>query len=175
MRKLLYVMFLVLPVFVFGAGPSPQSESADFDFILPTIVAVFLSSADITWNFGTMAGFPPVPPDAFPQYYEPNVPVASPDQTITYMVLFAGGAAWQLTVAGLLGGPTPACGIDLDEIEYEDPDIGWTPFTVAQAPLDNGTGSIIRQRNHNYRVEIDGDEDYTGTSSCVITYTIQSP
>ncbi len=180
MRKI-YLSLLVLPLFVFGAvGASPQSESADFEFILPSIVAVLLSDASITWDFGSIdlnLNNPAFPPAAFPEYYEPSSPNVRPYQTIDYMVMFIGAATdWQLTVEGD-GDPAPACGITLGEIEYADnPPVAWTPFAVAPAVIASGTGTTSgwQSMDHNYRVEIDGDESNTASSTCVITYTIQT-
>ena len=181
MRNFLYISLLVLPVFAFGAvGASPQSESADFEFILPSIVAVLLSDANITWDFGNIgvnANNPVFPPPVFPEYYEPSSPNVRPYQTVDYMVMFIGGATnWQLTIQGS-GDPAPACGITIDEIEYADnPPGAWTPFAVAPAVVASGAGTTNGwlSLDHNYRVEIDGDETNTASSTCVITYTIQT-
>jgi hypothetical protein len=180
MRKF-YISLLVLPLLAFGAvGVSPQSESADFEFILPSIVAVLLSDASITWNFNSIdanLNNPAFPPAGFPAYYEPSSPNVRPYQTVDYMVMFVGGATnWQLTVEGD-GDPSPGCGITLGEIEYADnPPAGWTPFAIAPAVIASGTGTTSgwRSLDHNYRVEIDGDETITASSTCVITYTIQT-
>ncbi len=184
MRKLLYITLLVLPVFVFGAvGVSPRSEPAVFNFMIPEIVGVQISDASITWDFSSMAGFPPA---AFPQPYEPTTPAARPHQAISYLVwgLGDGTTNWELTVDGNAD-PAPACGITLAEIEYAEDDgtgtlIGpWTSFVVAPGPaIDNGatsTGGWVTMY-HDYQVNIDGDEIYPagGTSSCTITYTIQT-
>ena len=180
MRKL-FLPLLVLPLFVFGAaGPSPQSEAADFEFILPSIVAVVLSDAAITWDFGNIAvnlNNPVFPPAAFPAYYEPSSPNVRPYQTVDYMVMFIGGATnWQLTVVGS-GDPVPACGIALGEIAYADnPPGAWTAFALVPAVIASGSGTTAgwQQLEHNYRVEIDGDETGTASSTCTITYTIQT-
>ncbi len=181
MRNLIYITLLVLPVLVFGAvGVSPQNEPADFEFILPSIVAVLLSDASITWDFGSIdvnLNNPAFPPAAFPAYYEPSSPNVRPYQTVDYLVMFIGGATnWQLTIEGD-GNPAPACGIDLDEIEYAaNPPGAWTSLAIAPAVVASGAGTTSgwQSLDHNYRVEIDGDETITASSTCTITYTIQT-
>jgi hypothetical protein len=179
MSKLICVLLLVLPVLVFaGVGIGSAQEPADFEFILPSIVAVLLSDASITWDFTDITvngNNPAFPPAGFPEYYEPSSPNVRPYQTIDYLVMFAGASVnWSLTVAGG-SDPAPACGIDLDEIQYADnPPAGWTAFSTTAAVLQSGSGSTSGwdQMEHNYRVEIDGDESNTASSSCTITYTI---
>lgn len=182
MRKLVYLMLAVVPLLVFAdVGIGSAQEPADFEFILPSIVAVLISDASITWDFTDVsvnANNPAFPPASFPEYYEPTTPNARPYQTVDYLVMFAGGATnWQLTVEGD-GDPAPACGITLGEIAYaDDPPVAWTPFAVAPAVIDNGSGPTNGwlSLDHNYRVEIDGDESNPGTDpTCTITYTIQT-
>lgn len=178
---IIYITLLVLPVFVFGAvGASPQSEPADFEFILPSIVAVLISDANITWDFNGIdvnLNNPVFPPAAFPEYYEPSSPNVRPYQTVDYMVMFIGAVTnWQLTIEGD-GDPAPACGITLGEIEYaDDPPGAWTPLAVAPAVVASGVGTTAgwQSLDHNYRVEIDGDETNTASSTCIVTYTIQT-
>jgi hypothetical protein len=181
MSKLICVFLLVLPVLVFAdVGIGSAQEPADFEFILPSIVAVLLSDANITWDFTDItvnANNPAFPPAAFPEYYEPSSPNTRPSQTIDYLVMFAGASVdWELTVEGG-GDPAPACGITLGEIEYADnPPAGWTAFSTTPAVIQSGSGSTSGwdQMEHNYRVGIDGNESNTASSSCVITYTIQT-
>jgi hypothetical protein len=179
MKKLLCVLLLVLPVLVFAdVGIGSAQEPADFEFILPSIVAVLLSDASITWDFTDItvnANNPAFPPAAFPEYYEPSSPNTRPYQTVDYLVMFAGASVnWSLTVEGD-GDPAPACGITLGEIEYADnPPAGWTAFNTTPAVIQSGSGSTSGwdQMEHNYRVGIDGGESNTASSSCTITYTI---
>jgi hypothetical protein len=182
MRKLIYVSLLVLPVFVFGQswGVDSTGTVADFEFILPSIVAINVSNSTIQWNFSDPtlnANNPAFPPAAFPEYYEPTSPNARPYQTIDYLVLFAGVTVdWELRVVGD-GDPAPACGIALDEIEYAaNPPVAWTPFSTTAAAVASGSGVTggWQSLDQNYRVEINGDETNTAYSTCQITYTIQT-
>lgn len=181
MRKLLYVMLLVVPVLVFAdVGIGSASEPADFEFILPSIVAVQISNANITWDFNDVTvnlNNPTFPPAAFPEYYEPTSPNARPYQTIDYLVMFAGATVdWELTVVGD-GDPAPACGIAIDEIEYAaDPPVAWTAFSTTAAAVASGSGVTggWQSLDQNYRVEINGDEANTASSTCTITYSIQT-
>jgi len=177
MRKL-YLVFLVLPLLAFGVvGASPQSEQADFNFIIPEIVGVQIGTDPVEWDFSAMAGFPPA---AFPAYYEPTTPAARPYQTIDYLVLGFGSTSWELTVEGN-GDPAPACGILIGDIEYaEDDGLGaigaWTAFTTSAVAVQSGaanTGGWVTMYQ-DYQVNITGDEILTGGSSCTITYTIQT-
>jgi len=179
MKNLICVLLLVLPVLVFGAiGVSPQSENAIFQFVIPEIVGVNINNANITWDFSTMAGFPPT---AFPVYYEPTTPAARPYQTIDYLVWGFGKASWELTVEGNTD-PAPACGILLSDIEYAEDDGagallgGWTAFTTSAAAVQTGAASTggWSTMYQDYQVNIDGDEILSGGSSCTITYTIQT-
>jgi hypothetical protein len=182
MRKLIYVALLVLPVLVFGeiGIGVPASEEAEFQFVIPEVVGVEISDASIIWDFssGSMAGFPPV---SFPAQYEPTSPAARPYQTIDYLVWGFGGASWELTIAGD-GDPIPACGIALGDIEYAEDDGsgslvgGWTALSTTATAVQSGsanTGGWVTMYQ-DYQVSIDGDETNTGTSSCDVTYTIQT-
>ena len=181
MRKLLYVVLLVVPFLVFGdVGIGSASEDAEFEFILPSIVAVEISSANITWDFNDVTvnlNNPVFPPAAFPEYYEPTSPNTRPYQTIDYLVMFAGATVdWELTVVGD-GDPAPACGIAIDEIEYAaNPPVAWTAFSTTAAAVARGSGTTSgwQSLDQNYRVEIDGDETNTASSTCTITYSIQT-
>jgi len=187
MRKLIYVMLLVVPVLVFaGVGIGSADDAADFDFILPSVVAVFLSDAAITWDFNDIGPtvnsnnpeFPPADVSDFPLYYEPSSPSARPYQTVDYLVMFAAADVdWSLTVVGD-GDPNPACGITIDEIEYAaNPPVAWTAFSTTAAVVASGTGVTGGwvSLEQNYRVEIDGDEVNGGANStCTITYSIQT-
>jgi hypothetical protein len=176
MRKLLYIALLVLPVFVFGEidTDGDASEDAEFRFVVPEIVAVQVPEATITWDFGTMAGFPPA---SFPQYYAPTSPAAAPQQTISYLVwgLGNGTTDWALTVAG---GGDPGNGILLGDIEHSPDGSSWDDFNLPAAAdtLDSGNTSTggWQTLDQYYQVNITGDETYTGGSSCTITYTIQT-
>jgi len=179
MRKLLYITLLVLPIFVFGAvGVSPQSEPADFNFVIPEIVGVQINEANIEWDFSSMAGFPPA---AFPQDYEPTTPAARPYQTIDYLVWGFGSTSWELTIEGN-GDPGPACGILLGDIEYAEDDgagaltSGWTALTTSAAAVQSGSASTggWATMHQDYQVNINGDETNTSGSSCTVTYTIQT-
>jgi hypothetical protein len=180
MRKLIYIALLILPVFVFGqsVGLSPQSEQADFEFIIPEIVGVQIGTDPVQWDFSSMAGFPPV---AFPAYYEPTTPAARPHQTIDYLVWGFGSASWELTVEGS-GDPAPACGILIGDIEYAEDDGegslvgGWAAFTTSAAAVQTGSANTGGWATmwQDYQVNIDGDETLTGISSCTVTYTIQT-
>jgi hypothetical protein len=183
MRKLLYITLLVLPIFVFGAvGVSPQSEPADFNFVIPEIVGVQINEANIEWDFSSMAGFPPA---AFPVYYEPTSPAARPYQTIDYLVWGFGSTSWELTIEG--NGPPgttsgSACGIDLSDIEYAEDDGGgtltglWIPLSTTATAVQTGSASTggWATMYQDYQVNIDGDETNTSGSSCTVTYTIQT-
>jgi hypothetical protein len=181
MRKLLYVVLLVVPVLVFGdVGIGSAAEDAEFEFILPSIVAVYISNASIVWDFANVssnANNPAFPPASFPEYYEPSSPNVRPYQTIDYLVMFAGATVdWELTVVGD-GDPAPACGIAIDEIEYAaNPPVAWTPFSTTAAAVASGSGTTSgwQSLDQNYRVEIDGDEANTASSTCTITYSIQT-
>lgn len=180
MRKF-YISLLVLPLLAFGAvGVSPQSEPADFEFIIPEIVGVQISTDPVQWDFGSMAGFPPA---AFSAYYEPTTPAARPHQTIDYLVwgFGNGSTSYELTVEGN-GDPAPACGILLGDIEYAEDDgtgtltSGWTAFTTSAVAVETGatsTGGWLTTYQ-DYQVNITGDEVFTANSSCTITYTIQT-
>lgn len=180
MRKLLYIALLVVPVFMFGGtGLSPQSEPAEFHFVIPEIVGIEITTAPVEWDFGSMAGFPPA---AFPQVYEPTTPAARPHQTIDYLVWgFGNSASWEITVAGD-GDPAPACGITLADIEYAEDDGGgalvggWTAFSTTATAIHTGTTSTTGWETmyQDYQVNIDGDEEYTADSYSTITYTIQT-
>ena len=179
MRKLINIALLVLPVLVFGAvGTSPQSEPADFNFIIPQIVGVEISDASITWDFSSMAGFPPA---SFPAQYEPTSPAARPYQTIDYLVWGFGGTSWELTIAGDAD-PAPACGIAIGDIEYAEDDGsgslvgGWTGLSTTATAVQSGAASTggWTTMYQDYQVNIDGDETNTGGSSCTVTYTIQT-
>ncbi|MEO0294039.1 MAG: hypothetical protein ABIN61_07465, partial [candidate division WOR-3 bacterium] len=68
-------------------------------------------------------------------------------------------------------------GIELSEIEYADnPPVNWVSFSTSPSVIESGSGSTLgwQHLEQNYRVEIDGDETNTASSSCVITYTIQT-
>ncbi len=175
MRKLLYTALLVLPVFVFGAS---DFEEAEFNFIIPEIVAIDISDASITWDFSSMAGFPPA---SFPAYYEPTTPIARPHQTIDYLVWGFGSTSWELTVKG--DDPSPACGILIGDIEYAEDDglgtltSGWTVFTTSAVAVKSGSANTTdgwTTMYQDYQVNIDGDEILTGSSSSTVTYTIQT-
>jgi hypothetical protein len=181
MRKLICVLFVVLPVLVFGVtGPSPQSVAAQFQFVIPQIVGVQIGTTPVIWDFGSMAGFPPA---AFPAYYEPTTPAVRPHQTIDYLVWGFGApsTSWQLRVSGN-GDPAPACGILLGDIEYAEDNgaggliTGWNPFTTSAVAVKSGAGSTggWLRMYQDYQVNIDGDEILSGGSSCTITYTIQT-
>ena len=180
MRKVLYIALLVLPVFVFADidTDGDASEPADFEFIIPEIVGVQISDASIIWNFGTMAGFPPA---SFPAYYEPTTPAARPYQTIDYLVWGFGGVSWELTIEGDAD-PAPACGILIGDIEYAEDDGGgalvggWTALTTSAVAVESGAASTGGWATlyQDYQVNIDGDEVNTGSSSCTVTYTIQT-
>jgi hypothetical protein len=184
MRKLIYVALLVLPVFVFGAidTDGDASEPADFEFIIPEIVGVVISDASITWDFSSMAGFPPA---SFPVYYEPTTPAARPYQTIDYLVWGFGGTSWELTIEGdgdPLDGGNP-CGILLGDIEYAEDDgsgtltSGWAPLSTSATAVQSGSASTggWATMYQDYQVNIDGDETITATgATCTVTYTIQT-
>jgi len=187
MRKLLYVMLLVVPVLVFAdVGIGSAAEDAEFEFILPSVVAVELDNPNITWDFNAIGPavnpnnpeFPPADVSDFPLYYEPSSPSARPYQTVDYLVMFAAADVdWRLSVIGD-GNPNPACGITIDEIEYAaNPPAAWTAFGTVAAEIASGTGVTggWASLEQNYRVEIDGDEVNGGANStCTITYTIQT-
>ncbi|MEJ2355161.1 MAG: hypothetical protein P8Y62_04570 [candidate division WOR-3 bacterium] len=180
MRKLIYVAILVLPLFVFGeiGIGVPASEEAEFQFVIPEVVGVEISDANIEWDFSSMAGFPPA---AFPAQYEPTTPAARPYQTIDYFVWGFGGASWELTIAGN-GDPSPACGIALGDIEYAEDDGagalvgGWTALTTSAAVIESGSANTggWATTYQDYQVNIDGNETNTGGSNCTVTYTIQT-
>ncbi len=181
MRKLLYVMLLVIPVLIFASvGIGSAAEPAIFNFIIPQVVGVEIGTDPVQWDFGNMPGFPP-DPFSFPAYYEPTTPPNRPHQTIDYLVWGFGGADWELMVEGN-GDPAPACGIPLGDIEYlEDDGVGgeltaWVPFTTSGVAVKSGnanTGGWAKMYQ-DYQVNITGDEILTGGSTCTITYTIQS-
>jgi hypothetical protein len=180
MRKLINIALIILPLFVFGEidTDGDASEPADFNFIIPEIVGVEIDAINIEWDFGTMAGFPPV---SFPAQYEPTTPAARPYQTIDYLVWGFGGASWDLTVEGS-GDPAPPCGIALGDIEYAEDDGsgslvgGWTALTNSAVSIESGSASTggWMTTYQDYQVNIDGDEINTGGSSCTVTYTIQT-
>lgn len=180
MRKFFYMAFLVLPFVAFGAiGVSPQSEDAEFHFVIPEIVGIQISTDPVEWDFSIMAAFPP---DPFPAYYEPTTPAARPHQTIDYLVWgFGNSASWEITVEGD-GDPAPACGILIGDIEYAEDDGagalvgGWTAFTTSAVAIQTGSASTggWATMYQDYQVNITGDETYTADSYCTITYTIQT-
>jgi len=176
MRKLLYVMLLIAPVLVFGVGET-ASEDATFQFIIPEIVGVNITNANITWDFSNIGptvnpNNPAFPPASFATAvaYEPSSPAARPYQTIDYLVWGFGSTSWELTVKG---DADPGNGIALGDIEYADsPPVLWTPFSTVAAQIQTGSANTDGWLTmyQDYHVLIDGDE--TAGSSCVITYTI---
>jgi hypothetical protein len=184
MRKIL-IVFIILPVMLFAqgraAGPNPQSMDATLLFIIPTAVGIYVSN-NAEWNFNDITlnpSNPIYPPVAYPEYYFPTTPMASPYQQLEYMVAGSPSATpvdWTLTV---YGSGDPGSGVLLSDIEHSPAGIStWNDFNTSAAPdtLVSGSGNTggWQSFNQDYRVILDGDEEQTGGVSCVLTYTIQT-
>lgn len=164
-----------------AAGLSPQSVTATLNFIIPTVVGIYVNN-DAIWDFNNIMlnpSNPIYPPAFYPEQYYPTTPVASPYQRLEYIV--AGSAAsspvnWFITV---YGDGDPGSGILLSDIEHSSAGMGsWNALNTTAAPdtIANGSGNTggWQSLNQDYRVTLDGDEEQTAGVSCVLTYTIQT-
>ncbi len=178
MRRFIYLILLI-PFIVFAIGTSkgdsPQSQTATLTLKISNSVGITVTN-DAEWDFTTMPSFPP---DVFPQYYFPTTPASSPYQQLEYMVYGAAvGVLWEVIVSGD-GDPAPACGILLGDIEFSEAGMGsWTSFHTSATPdqIASGSGKTAGwiPLDQDYRVNIDGDEETTASSTVTITYTIQT-
>jgi len=173
----LFVPLITLAVSSTSVGGNKTTATVGVPLQARANASIEITSSSVTWDFNSMAGFPP---SVFPASFAPTAPSALPHQTISYRV--AGGGRltfWMLLVEGN-GDPFPDCGIALADIEYVKTDdagnaIGsWRSFTTFPIPIRTGSGNTKgwQELYQNYRVSIDGDETYTPGSSCTITYTI---
>ncbi len=176
-----FVPLTTLAISSTAVGGNETTVKVDVSLRALANVRIEITSASVTWDFNSMAGFPPA---SFPESFAPTAPPALPHQTIKYRVAGGGGFTfWMLFVEGN-GDPFPDCGIALADIEYVEADEAgnetgsWTSFTTFPALIRLGSGNTKgwQELYQNYQVSIDGDETYPtgGTSSCTVTYTIWS-
>jgi hypothetical protein len=152
-----------------SSGPSPQSQTATLQFIIPLRVGVYVRN-DVTWDFGSI---PTYPPATFPAYYNPTEPASSPYMNIEYFTNAGSGTNWALTIRGA---GDPGGGILIGDIEYADAGTNnWTALSTSDANLRTGTGKTSgwETANQDWRVKMTGDEE-VGNYSTTVTVTMQT-
>lgn len=163
---MMYLMFMLMGLGR-SSGPSPQSQTATLQFLIPTRVGIYVGN-DVTWDFGSIPTYPPV---TFPEVYYPTAPASSPYMYVQYFTNTTGN--WELVIKG---SGDPGGGILIGDIEYSLSGAGsWVDLTTSNVRLTNGTGRTNGWEDYNldWRVWMDGDE-VEGTYSTTVTITMQT-
>lgn len=181
MRRVLMVV-LILPLLVFANWSinGPASDTTQFEFQIPTVVAINVANTNITWNFANIdnnANNPAFPPPSFPEYYEPSTPNTRHYQQIDYLVWGFGATSWNISIEAD-GSINPSCGINVSDIEFTEDAASpsWTALSTTAQDFESGNANTGGWQNvtQDYRVQITGDETQTASSTVDVIYTIQT-
>jgi len=166
-----------MPAFALGrvSGNSGLTNTLDVTVILAARVGIYLGN-DITFDLSDASVT--YPPAAFPGYYAPTSPAASPALPLE-VFSNSGSATWDLTVeaSGDFAAATP-----ITQLYYADAGTampadggaatGWTSMTQAPVSVETGgktTGWSAINQDYIFSTDTD-DEPFTSTVT--ITYTI---
>lgn len=165
------ITFLIFTFVVFcdplfaDFGPSPRTDDHLVTLQFPEWVGVWCTN-DVTFDFSTMAGFPPA---TTPQYFYPTGPVASPYERVRILAITRSN--WELSVSG--GGDFDdgtGVTIPLSRLEWSRSGIGsWSDMSTSNSSVLTGSGPTFQRVDIDYRYEYVGDEA-DGSFTTTITY-----
>ncbi len=177
----LLMIVMAVPAFALGQimGSSPIDNPITVTVRIPTRVGINLSGTDIEFDLGTVT----FPPAAFPGYYLPTAPAATP--FVPLSVFCNVSAGWTLTV--LANGDFNAT-LPVSQLYYADapeaktadgaaaPAATWTAFSTVSSTVADDTQRTTGWDDYDqdYELQITGLEDATVGDAVIITYTITS-
>ncbi len=180
----LLVLIMAVPAFALGsiAGASPIDNTLEVLVRIPTRVGINLSGTNIEFDLGDVAVT--YPPAAFPGYYLPTAPAATPYVPLSVFCNVAAG--WTLTVIADVDFDASLPVTQLyyaNDGEAKSVDGGavggtWAAFSTAvSGAVANAAARTTGWDNYDqdYQLQITGNEAAMDPSTTVtITYTITS-